>query len=61
MAAAQSIVDFCADHSISRTTLYELWARGEGPRKMQVGDRVLISAEAAADWRRAREAASAAA
>lgn len=59
--SAQSISDFCSDHSISRTTLYELWKDGTGPRKMQVGKRILISAEAAADWRRAREQAAQAA
>ena len=58
MAAAQSISQFCADHAICRSTLYELWARGEGPRKMCVGRKILISAEAAADWRREREAQS---
>ena len=55
---ALSIAAFCTDNSISRSTLYELWARGEGPRKMSVGRKVLISADAAADWRREREAAA---
>jgi hypothetical protein len=34
--------------------------RGEGPAEMHVGSRVLISHEAATDWRREREAAAAA-
>ena len=60
MAAAQSISQFCSDHAISRSTLYELWARNEGPRKMTVGRKVLISAEAAAEWRKSREVPAAA-
>jgi hypothetical protein len=31
-----------------------------GPRSMRVGRKILISVEAAEDWRRAREAVSAA-
>jgi hypothetical protein len=54
MAAAQSVDAFCTDNSICRATLYNLWARGEGPRKMRVGRKILIRAEDAEDWRRAR-------
>ena len=54
-ASASSIEQFCTDHSISRPLLYKLWAAGNGPRQMRVGRKVLISAEAAAEWRRACE------
>lgn len=53
--AAQAVQEFCDDHSISRAFLYELWAAGKGPRKMMVGRKILISAEAAAEWRKSLE------
>ena len=49
--AAYSITQFCAAHSISRATFYNLVKAGASPRIMQVGKRRLISREAAADWR----------
>jgi hypothetical protein len=57
--AAYSLNEFCEDHRISRSMLYKLWAAGIGPRFMHVGTRVIITDEAAADWRRDREAATA--
>ena len=53
-----TVAQFCADHNISRTHFYQLIKDGKGPRLMKPGRRVLISAEAAADWRRAIEAAT---
>ena len=53
-----SIDQFCLLHSISRGTLYNFWKAGVGPRWMAAGGRRLISAEAAAEWRREREAAA---
>jgi predicted DNA-binding transcriptional regulator AlpA len=53
-----SIDEFCAAHGISRAFFYVLMNRGKAPRIMQVEGRKLISVEAAADWRREREAAS---
>lgn len=47
-----TIAQFCADHNISRTHLHNLQKAGKGPRLMKLGRRILISAEAAADWRR---------
>lgn len=47
-----TIPDFCTAHNISRTHLYELIKAGKGPRLMKLGRRVLISAEAAAEWRK---------
>lgn len=53
---AYTVAQFCADHNISRTHFYKLIKDGKGPRLMKkLGRRVLISAEAAADWRREME------
>lgn len=52
---AYSVPAFCAAHGISRGYLYVLWAEGRGPRRTKLGRRVLISGEAAADWRRRME------
>jgi hypothetical protein len=57
--AAFTIAEFCQAHRISRSKLYQLWAAGIGPRFMKVGVKVLVSIEAAADWRREREQAAA--
>ncbi len=57
---AFSIGEFCARHGpISRAFYYVLRKDGKAPREMRVGGRVLISAEAAAQWRRDRETAPA--
>lgn len=53
---AYSIPEFCAAHCISRATFYNLIKAGQAPRLMAVGGRKLVSREAAAEWRRAREA-----
>lgn len=53
---AYSVDEFCESHGICRATAYNLWRQGIGPRFMLVGKRRLITAEAAADWRREREA-----
>jgi hypothetical protein len=50
-----SIVEFCRLHDISRSLFYVLREKGEGPRVMKVGRRTLISAEAAAEWRKNME------
>lgn len=53
---AFSINEFCADHGISRSTYYSLRKKGKAPQEMRLTDRWLISVEAAAEWRRQREA-----
>lgn len=53
-----TVPQFCDDHNISRTHFYELIKLGRGPRLLRVGRRVLITAEASADWRRAMELAT---
>ena len=53
--AAYSIADFCEAHGISIGLYYALRRRKQAPQEMRVGRRWLISQEAAAEWRRARE------
>ena len=52
---AMSIPEFCSAHRISRALFYILQRTGRGPRIMRVGRRTLVSAEAAAEWRRRME------
>ncbi len=54
-ALAFSIPEFCRRHGISRAHFYNLSKSGDGPAVMRVGRRTLISAEAAAEWRRRME------
>ncbi len=49
---AFSIPEFCRRHGISRAHFYNLSKTGDAPTVMRVGRRTLISAEAAAAWRR---------
>jgi hypothetical protein len=56
---AFSIDEFCARNGpISRAHYYNLRQAGQAPREMRLLGRVLITAEAAADWRRERETAT---
>ena len=55
---AYSIALFCARHGISERFYFKLKAAGRGPAEMQLGNRVLISREAAARWRAEREVES---
>ena len=55
--AAYSIGEFCASHAISKAFYYTLRKRGLAPDEARVGDRVIITVEAAARWRREREKA----
>jgi hypothetical protein len=57
-ADAFSIEEFCARHRISPQLFYKLKPLGLMPVTFRVGTRVLISREAAAAWRRARENAA---
>ncbi len=58
LPAAFSIREFCDANRISHASYFNLRRRGEDPREMRVGSRVLISAEAAAEWRAARTVAT---
>jgi predicted DNA-binding transcriptional regulator AlpA len=54
--ACFTLSEFCSTHRISRATFYNLLNRGAAPKVMRVGRKVMISREAAADWRRKLEA-----
>lgn len=55
---AFTIPEFCVRNRISRAFYFKLKNQGLGPTEMRVGSRVLVSKEAAASWRRARETAN---
>jgi hypothetical protein len=57
--AAYSIPEFCIAHRISEMTFFRLKRLGLGPRTMKVLNRTIITYEAAADWRREGEIATA--
>jgi hypothetical protein len=57
---AFTIKEFCAAHRICEAFYYKLRAADLGPREMRTLRKVTISFEAAAEWRRERENASAA-
>ena len=54
-ADAFTVNEFCARHRISVQLFYKLKPQGLMPVTFRLGTRVLISREAAAAWRRARE------
>jgi hypothetical protein len=56
--AALTIAEFCAAHRISQSFYFKLKAAGLGPREMRALNKVLITPEASAAWRNAREAES---
>jgi hypothetical protein len=56
--ACYDVDGFCDTHNISRSSLYNMWKAGTGPDVIRIGKKILISTEAAARWRAAREAAS---
>jgi hypothetical protein len=57
--ATYTIKEFCHAHRLSEAMYYKLRAAGLGPREMRALKKVTISIEAAAEWRRQREAATA--
>jgi predicted DNA-binding transcriptional regulator AlpA len=50
-----SVPDFCEAHGISKAFFYKLHKQGKAPPICKVGARSLITAEAAAEWRRSLE------
>lgn len=48
---AYSIEEFCKRHSISRGTYYNMKEDGTAPKEKRARGRVLITKEAAQDWR----------
>jgi hypothetical protein len=57
---AYGVREFCRRHGFSTGYLYAEWRENRGPRFFLAGDRRLITREAAMQWRREREAATAA-
>lgn len=55
---AYTIAQFCARHNISRATYYVLKKRDLQPAETRVLDRIIISKESAAAWRKKRAAES---
>jgi predicted DNA-binding transcriptional regulator AlpA len=53
-----TIDEFCTVHRISRSLIYSLWKQGTGPRFFKLGSKVMITREAAAEWRAEREKAT---
>ena len=51
MRSLLSVPVFLAEHGLSRSLFYRLLKEGRGPRLTKIGRRILISAEAAAEWR----------
>ena len=47
---AYTVAEFCSAYRVSKTLLYSLWGRGEGPRFFRAGTKVLISTAAAREW-----------
>src|SRR5262245_13315041 len=56
---AFTIDQLCQRHGVSHSVYYRLKAKGLGPREIKLGTKVLITKEAAAEWRAAREAETA--
>jgi predicted DNA-binding transcriptional regulator AlpA len=56
---AWSVIEFCARHTISRSTFYNLKRAGLGPHETRVGRRIIITRASAAAWLRKREKESA--
>ncbi len=56
---AYSIPEWCKRNRFSVSFYHKLQKQGLGPRVIRIGRRTLISCEAAEEWRREREAASA--
>jgi hypothetical protein len=53
---AHTIPSFCASNQISESLYFALKRKGKGPREIELlNKRILITPEAEADWRRARE------
>ena len=55
---AFTIQEFCDAHRISRAHFYNLKRRGLSPLETDVGGVIIITAEAAARWRKQRERAA---
>ena len=54
--AAHTRLTFCENNGISESLYHKLKRLGKGPREIDLGDRIIITPQAEADWRREREA-----
>jgi len=52
---AYTIREFCEAHGLSEGMYHKLKKDRLQPKEMKIGRHIMISHEAAADWRRARE------
>jgi len=57
---AHNIPSFCLSNNISPSKYRALKRAGKGPREIELNKRIIITPEAEADWRREREAETAA-
>jgi hypothetical protein len=55
---AYTVAEFAKAYSLSVAFVYRLWQQGEGPARMKLGSRTLISEAAAVRWCREREIAT---
>jgi len=53
--AAYTVDEFCSAHRFTRQHLNKLRKIGQAPKMMKLGRRILISVEAAAEWRKQME------
>src|SRR5262249_43730835 len=58
--AARTRLTFCENNAISESLYFELKRKGKGPREIELDGRIIITPEAEQDWRREREAETAA-
>src|SRR5208337_5042948 len=56
--AIMSVPEFCAWARVSRSTLYQMWTDGTGPKFFKAGAATRISRQAAVQWLLEREAAA---
>jgi predicted DNA-binding transcriptional regulator AlpA len=52
-----TIDEWCSNRRMSRSTLYAMWRRGEGPKFYRAGRAIRISDEADREWVREAQAA----
>ena len=53
-----TVSELAAVEKVSRAFIYQLWARGQGPRFYTLGNRRRITEEQRQQWHREREASS---
>jgi hypothetical protein len=56
--AALTIKEFCRTHRLGVSTYYKLQKLGLGPREKRIDSHVIITLEAAAEWRAGQDTIS---